>query len=113
MVSFPTIIWTILTASSSVLADLVLNVDQTRLSIPLNHEAIPKSDPAGHPNLATRLEVTSKEHDSLYCGKENDTFKAGFAHFTNNEGKEDKHMFWWQVSPILRLLIQLIMHTSS
>ncbi|EIN09953.1 alpha/beta-hydrolase [Punctularia strigosozonata HHB-11173 SS5] len=58
-------------------------------------EAYSGSTSAGRfPNLNTRFEVTSR-NDSLFCGKEGDKYKSGYAHFTNVDGKEDKHLFWW------------------
>ncbi|KAJ7496896.1 alpha/beta-hydrolase [Mycena latifolia] len=53
------------------------------------------SDPATQPNIRTRFEITSNGSSGLYCGKPGDEFNAGYAHFTNSEGVEDKHMFWW------------------
>ncbi|TFK38874.1 Alpha/Beta hydrolase protein [Crucibulum laeve] len=53
-------------------------------------------DPAGHPNIATRLEITSNGTGNLACGDSSkNKFQSGYAHFTNNAGEEDKHMFWW------------------
>lgn len=53
------------------------------------------SDTAGSPNKATRLEVTSDPDASLFCARDGDESTAGYAHFTNSDGIEDKHMFWW------------------
>ncbi|KAF7362266.1 Alpha/beta-hydrolase [Mycena venus] len=53
------------------------------------------SNPATQPNIHTRLEITSNGSAGLYCGRPGDEFNAGYAHFTNSEGVEDKHMFWW------------------
>ncbi|KAF7362234.1 Alpha/beta-hydrolase [Mycena venus] len=53
------------------------------------------SDPASQPNIHTRLELTSNGSAGLYCGRPGDEFNAGYAHFTNSGGVEDKHMFWW------------------
>lgn len=55
------------------------------------------SDVAGQPNLATRLEVTSDPNATLFCARKGDKSTAGYAHFTNANGEEDKHMFWWCV----------------
>jgi carboxypeptidase C (cathepsin A) len=55
-------------------------------------------DAARHPNVAGRLEVTST-NETLFCGHENDMHETGFAHLTNINGVEDKHMFWWLVEP--------------
>ena len=54
-------------------------------------------DVAGLPNIATRFEVTSNAHLSLPCALDGDESDAGYAHFTNAAGVEDKHMFWWYV----------------
>ncbi|KAJ7169053.1 alpha/beta-hydrolase [Mycena crocata] len=53
------------------------------------------SDPSAQPNIRTRLEITSNGSSGLYCGAPGDQFNAGYAHFTNSAGAEDKHMFWW------------------
>jgi hypothetical protein len=58
---------------------------------------IPEGDPAGRPNLATRLEITSSTDVRLFCAKEGDMHQSGYAHFTNALGQEDKHMFWTYV----------------
>jgi hypothetical protein len=55
---------------------------------------VPEGDPAGRPNIATRLEVTSPVNSTLFCASPGDKHIAGFAHFTNSLGQEDKHMFW-------------------
>jgi hypothetical protein len=55
---------------------------------------VPKGDPAGRPNLATRFEITSPINSTLFCAKEGDKHTSGYAHFTNALGEEDKHMFW-------------------
>jgi hypothetical protein len=60
-------------------------------------QSVPEGDPAGRPNAATRLEVTSAPGATVPCGRSNDAFTAGYAHFTNQLGVEDKHMFWWCV----------------
>ncbi|KZT70883.1 alpha/beta-hydrolase [Daedalea quercina L-15889] len=52
-------------------------------------------DVAGLPNVATRLEVTSRANLTLDCALVDDQSTAGYAHFTNAAGVEDKHMFWW------------------
>ncbi|KAL0957694.1 hypothetical protein HGRIS_001474 [Hohenbuehelia grisea] len=62
------------------------NVDQ-----PVN---VPPGYPAGHPNQATRFELTANR-TALYCGQPGDVSSSGYAHFTSNVGEEDKHMFWW------------------
>ncbi|KAJ6620560.1 Alpha/Beta hydrolase protein [Mycena sp. CBHHK59/15] len=62
---------------------------------PFKLPSTPDSDPAVLPNLRTRLEVTSNGSAGLYCGAPGDEFNAGYAHFTNSAGVEDKHMFWW------------------
>ena len=55
----------------------------------------PQNGNAGRlPNIATRYEETSVT-DKLFCGNGNDTHKSGYAHFTNTNGVEDKHLFWW------------------
>ena len=54
-------------------------------------------DVAGLPNVATRLEFTSHANLTLNCQLDNDQSTAGYAHFTNAAGAEDKHMFWWWV----------------
>jgi hypothetical protein len=56
------------------------------------------SESAGrYPNIKTRLETTSQEDAGLFCGKDGDKYKSGYAHFTNVNGDEDKHLFWWCV----------------
>ncbi|EIN10071.1 alpha/beta-hydrolase [Punctularia strigosozonata HHB-11173 SS5] len=40
------------------------------------------------------MEVTSV-NETLFCGREGGIHEAGFAHLTNSDGTEDKHMFWW------------------
>ncbi|PCH34192.1 alpha/beta-hydrolase [Wolfiporia cocos MD-104 SS10] len=57
--------------------------------------ASPATDSAGKPNLATRLQVTSNPDTYLYCAREGDKSTSGYAHFTNSDGVEDKHLFWW------------------
>ncbi|OSX67119.1 hypothetical protein POSPLADRAFT_1051273 [Postia placenta MAD-698-R-SB12] len=52
-------------------------------------------DVVGQPNLATRLEMTSDPNATLFCARKGDKSTAGYAHFTNANGEEDKHMFWW------------------
>ncbi|TFY79312.1 hypothetical protein EWM64_g4699 [Hericium alpestre] len=52
------------------------------------------SDPAGHPNIASRLEITSSANTTLFCARDGDTSESGYVHFTNSLGIEDKHMFW-------------------
>lgn len=69
--------------------------EQERLSVParIHHHA---SDPTGSPNIAARLEVTTNgTQTDLFCGKGGDKYNAGYAHFTDSAGREDKHMFWW------------------
>ncbi|KZT08688.1 alpha/beta-hydrolase [Laetiporus sulphureus 93-53] len=68
----------------------VLSIGQETLYI-----ARPESDPAGKRNLGTRIQVTSKPNSTLYCALDGDHFTSGYAHFTNSDGVEDKHMFWW------------------
>ncbi|KAH9913368.1 Alpha/Beta hydrolase protein [Fomitopsis serialis] len=51
---------------------------------------------AGLPNVATRIEVTSQVNLTLDCALEDDEGIAGYAHFANAAGVEDKHMFWWR-----------------
>ena len=58
-------------------------------------------DVAGLPNIATRFEVTSDASLSLDCALEGDKSDAGYAHFTNAAGVEDKHMFWWYVLALM------------
>jgi hypothetical protein len=36
--------------------------------------SVPKGDPAGRPNLATRLEITSPVNNTLFCAKEGQTY---------------------------------------
>lgn len=90
---------------------LVLSIDpwmlphrsQVVLSLAESHQADNEHDPAGQPNLATRIEVTSQSNASLFCAKpdKDDAFESGYAHFTNPAGVEDKHMFWWYVPAFL------------
>ncbi|KAJ6593449.1 Alpha/Beta hydrolase protein [Mycena capillaripes] len=71
------------------LSQAPFTLEQTRFRSQLG------SDPAARPNIRTRLELTSNGSSGLYCGHPGDEFNAGYAHFTNSDGEEDKHMFWW------------------
>lgn len=83
---------------STVGFQLEWGIQQRVLSTPNHH--VQKflnaaSDTAGNPNEATRLEVTSDPNAGLFCARDGDKSTAGYAHFTNSDGVEDKHMFWW------------------
>jgi hypothetical protein len=68
-------------------------LDETRFRPSFDSE----SDPAAQPNIRTHFEITSNGSSGLYCARPDDEFNAGYAHFTNSDGVEDKHMFWWFV----------------
>jgi hypothetical protein len=83
--------------ASSILPD-ALGIQHILSSLAASHSyatpVVPAGDPAGRPNLATRLEITSPKNSTLFCATEGDKHQSGWAHFTNALGKEDKHMFW-------------------
>ncbi|KAI0936993.1 hypothetical protein AcW1_001085 [Taiwanofungus camphoratus] len=80
------------TALLSIRNQQILSTDCGRSAAPSNFV---NCDPAGQLNLATRIEVTSSPNETLYCAQDGDSSIAGYAHFTNSAGLEDKHMFWW------------------
>jgi hypothetical protein len=72
-------------------------VDYSRQLYRNNEPGRQKGNAGRLPNTATRYEETSVS-EKLFCGSGNDTFKSGYAHFTNANGVEDKHLFWWCAS---------------
>jgi hypothetical protein len=88
------------TLSRDILPDVAPSVTQQHVlgGGVVAESGMPAGDPAGHPNAFTRLEVTSKPDATVPCGRADDGYTAGYAHFTNQLGVEDKHMFWWCVA---------------
>ena len=68
-------------------------------------------DVAGLPDVATRLKVTNNANLTLACRLDGDQSTAGYAHFANATGVEDRHMFWWCV-PASTWLLLLIPSSS-